>query len=40
MVPKKTFIRLNNKYDQLDIKFKDLKESKVAELDIVNQRLP
>ena len=32
----KTFIRLNNKYNQLDTEFKDLKEFKVAKLDVVN----
>ncbi len=30
---------LKRKYNQLNTKFKDLKESKVAELDAINQRL-
>ena len=32
-------VTLKRKHDQLDTKFKDLKESKAVELDAVNQRL-
>ena len=39
LLPQKTFIYLNNKYNQLNTKFKDLKESKVVKLNAVNQRL-